>query len=124
MTSRRALDFVLYILLAVGLVALVLLVAAYTDWFDNDRLVRWGGLAAHTAIVFGYAIRSRKPLLTQPSFWAVLLVLLAAHLGLLIYVLANAKEWKAVWFAFLVPIESTAIGAVLILTGHRAARSG
>jgi hypothetical protein len=96
MTIRRALDFVVYIAVSVA-VLFSLAWCAEHDIGSEDGLVRWGGLAFSTVVLFWYSVETYKRLIRRWTFWAVLLGLLTDRLLAFIAILPRLSEWRIVW---------------------------
>ncbi len=117
-TARRLRDIAIYV--AIGLLV-VIAAFLYQDNFGRDTtpVAKWGGLFGMTAILFGYAAASHKPLFRSPRFWGVLAGLLVIHVSIFVVVLLRATEWKVLWFVILFPIENIIIDFALSVSMHR-----
>ena len=94
--GNRVRDFSVYI--AIGLlVAATAWIVASTN-LNLDVITRWGGLAANTALVYGYFIADSRSFFGQRAFWAVTSVALAVHLIIFAIVLTHVAQWKLLWF--------------------------
>lgn len=98
--KRRALDFVLYVVIALGLIAVGFTYVTYgpVGWMPA---LRWWGLAGETAVVFGYTAKSLRPYWRIWRYWAGFVGLLAAHLVVLAVVLLRVDHFGLLWFVFI-----------------------
>jgi hypothetical protein len=117
MTVRRALDFVIYIALSVAVLFSIAWCAEHNIGSEQG-LVRWGGLAGSTVVLFWYFVETYKRLLKRWTFWAVLLGLLTVRLLAFIAILSRASEWRVVWWGILLPLEIVVFVLILSVTGH------
>lgn len=110
--SSRVRDFAVYIAIGVVLVMGVL----WCSWHNiggGDAIVRWGGLCAHSAIVFGFTISWRQKSERGIGFWLSLGGLAVLHSVLFALALLRAPEWRASWFVLMLPLEILLIGLIL-----------
>ena len=114
---KRLLDFGLYIVIGLVLVAGVAISTVHfgTFWESSRELI---GLGVMTAILFGYAANDHKVQFRRVSFWAVMLTLLLIHVLAFVLVLQRVENWSAFWFIPLYPVEFFLIYAALRFTGH------
>jgi hypothetical protein len=121
--SERRRDLLLYLAIAISLVASVGIFALYQAKTGGspDLPLKWLGFAAMSAIVFGYAIRNNRSNWTKSKFWGLLVFFAVLHfvLGFVIllrtpvvpmvfYGIATGIEYfvLALYFAYLLPRES------------------
>ena len=67
-TAERALDFVLYVAIALALVASIIWAAATLGDAGVDRFWRWVVLSGSAALVFGYALPPFRTSMRRPPF--------------------------------------------------------
>jgi hypothetical protein len=89
-------DFAIYVVISAA-VASAALVVARSD-ISHDALIRWGGLAVNTCVLFGYFIADSKRLFGRVPFWILTACLLLAHLAIFGIVLHYASKWRLVCF--------------------------
>lgn len=70
-----------------------------------DLPLKWLGFAGMTAIVFGYAIRSCRPLWREQRFWTYLSIFFAVHAALGISVLSRVHHAPLGLYAVLTGLE-------------------
>jgi hypothetical protein len=56
------------------------------------------GLAANTALVYGYFIADSRSFFRHRTFWAATGAALTVHLIIFVVVLAHVAQWKLLWF--------------------------
>ena len=94
--GRRLRDFSAYI--AIGfLVAAIAWIVASTH-LSLEVITRWGGLAANTAVVYGYFLANSRSFFRQRAFWAITGTALAVHLVIFAIVLTHVAQWRLLWF--------------------------
>jgi cytochrome bd-type quinol oxidase subunit 2 len=119
-TARRALDFVLYVAIALALVASAIWAATTLGDVGLDRFVRWLVLSVSAALVFGYALPPFRTSMRRASFWAVALLLLGIHVGLFLAAYPSVQRRNVYWiFGLAAPFEVSGVGWVLIAAGFR-----
>ncbi len=123
--NRRIRDFVLYVAIAVAVVAFALLYAVRSAKSGSSgRLpLRWLGLGATTAVVFGYVLRPCKRYYHLVRFWVAFVGLFALHLGVYIVVLLHVEQWGLAWFAIITPVEIFVMGLILCTVGEGTIRA-
>jgi hypothetical protein len=92
----RLRDFAIYVAISAAVVSAAL-VTARSD-ISHEALIRWGGLAVNTCVLFGYFIADSKRLFGRLLFWILTVCLLLAHLAAFGVVLHYVSEWRLVWF--------------------------
>jgi len=117
-TTKRARDFALYIMIGIAFCVGVVWYSFASNGGGAELIGKWVGLAGTTLILFGYTIRSHRRFIRQLSFWLVMLALLVVHLSVFIIVLEKVEHWKVLWFVLAYPVENIAIDAVLSASGH------
>jgi hypothetical protein len=110
---RRALDFAIYILIALTLVGLVIWGADHYPSVDANRFGKWLALVGNTAVLFGYAIKSGREFWRRRAFWLVISVFLASHLLVFSLILSSVQRFPFYWFVVTYPIELSAIAIAL-----------
>ena len=88
--GNRLRDFSVYIAIALLVAATAWIVASTT--LNLDVITRWGGLAANTALVYGYFIADSRSFFGRRPFWAVTGVALAVHLIIFAVVLTHVAH--------------------------------
>lgn len=98
--KHRALDFVLYVVIALGLLAVGFAYVTYgpVSWMPS---LPWWGLAGETGVLFGYVAKALRPYWRIGRFWVGFLGLLAAHLVVLVVVLLRVEHFGLLWFVFI-----------------------
>ena len=90
---------------AVGL-AVVAGIVLYAEYFPNgDFPAKWLGLAASTAIIFGYSLYWTRSIPKSPRFWFYWSGFLLLHLIVLVPLLIAIGRWPLVWFVFTTMVE-------------------
>jgi hypothetical protein len=109
-----------YIVLGVIIVLLFAIVAAMVYWsafhVSDESLANWGkwaGLAAETALLFGYVIKQRRRLWRNNLFWRTLAGLLFVHTAGFSVILRNVEHWRMVWYLLIWPVEFALIATTL-----------
>ena len=92
----RLRDFAVYVAISAAVVSAALVVAR-SD-ISHVALIRWGGLAVNTCVLFGYFIADSKRSFGLLPFWILTICLLLAHLAIFGIVLHYVSEWRLVWF--------------------------
>jgi hypothetical protein len=108
----RVRDFLLYVVVGLGMVAAVVLLAVFTR-IVPDSLFKWLGFAAMTALVFGDTIRTSRRWWGQPRFWLLLGAFLGAQCGLGTLILWTVTKVPTILWAFLIPLDYVALNAYL-----------
>lgn len=111
-TLGRIRDFLLYVVVGVGTVAAVALLAVFTRTVP-DRLFKWLGFAAMTALVFGDTIRTTRRRWGSLRFWLLLGAFFAAQCGLGILLLWTVAKVPTMLWALLIPLNYIALSAYL-----------
>lgn len=94
--GKRLRDFSIYV--AIGfLVAAIAWIIASTH-LSLEVIPKWGGLAANTALVYGYFLADSRSFFRQRAFWAVTSVAFTVHLIIFGVVLTHVAQWKLLWF--------------------------
>jgi hypothetical protein len=106
--TRRALDFLAYVLIAVLIVVGLYFYGAKDG--DIEELGKWGGLAINTLLLFGFVIKQGKLFWGRWLFWVSVASLLLIHLAIFSVVLRSFKHWQMVWFLIMYPLEIPLIG--------------
>ena len=66
--------------------------------FGHDAYVKFGGLTATTAILFGYFLHCNRAFLRYVKFWKLAACLLSVHLCAWITLLLHVEKWGLLWF--------------------------
>ena len=103
--KQRALDFAIYIAIALAVSAGLIWYSAVSPPNGADLFGRWGGLAINTAILYGYMVQDSRALWHRPLFWTIIVSMLCVHLFVFIVVLLRAEEWRVLWFLAMYPTE-------------------
>jgi hypothetical protein len=105
-------DFVVYVLAGIGLVAAILLTARYAPnaWWDDSRM--WKA-AIGTVVPFGYSLYLLRGRWGGGWFWCMWTVLLAIHVCAYVFLSISIHDWPT-GNSFLVTIvEGTFVWGVL-----------
>ena len=110
-TTRRVLDFLLYLLIA-------FLVAAGAYWtvvlkVSDDFLVKWFGMSVFTAVLFGWVIKQSRRRWRKRVFWWTIAGLLFIHAAAYWIILRNVEQWRMAWFFVICTIEVVPITVIL-----------
>ncbi|SRR5258708_4185039 len=110
-TTRRLLDFVLYLLIA-------FLVAAGAYWtvvlkVSDDFFVKWFGMSVFTAALFGWVIKQSRRRWPKRVFWWTIAALLFIHAAVFWVILRNVEKWRMAWFFVICTIEVIPMTAIL-----------
>jgi peptidoglycan/LPS O-acetylase OafA/YrhL len=68
----------------------------------HEALIKWGGLVAYTAAIFGIFIKHSRRYLRRQRFWLLTILLLAAHLAAFAIILTHVETWRLTWFVVMV----------------------
>jgi len=108
---RRNWDLVIYIL--IGCVVAFGAYWAAVQNVSDEALVKWGGLALNTSVLFGYAIKQYWRFRRSTVFWAVMGSVLIIHTLIFYLLLRNVHQWRLAWFLIMYPIELPLITVIL-----------
>jgi hypothetical protein len=89
-------DLLIYILIGAAVAF-----GAYWAAVDNvsdQSLVKWGGLALNTSVLFGYAIKQYWRFRRSTVFWEFIGTLLIIHTLIFYLILRNVHQWRLAWF--------------------------
>jgi hypothetical protein len=87
------------LLIVVPLVIGVFVVGIYFELsVGRDAFIKWGGLVAYTAVLFGFFINYSRQFFRQWKFWGLAALLLAIHLTAFAIPLTHVEEWRLTWF--------------------------
>lgn len=110
--------------IAVGL-AIVASIFLYAEYFpEGDFPAKWLGLAASTAIIFGYSLYWTRSIPKSARFWFYWSGFLLLHLIVLVPLLVAIARWPLVWFVFTTMAEFLLIYPILTKTLTSLVRSG
>ena len=116
MTIKRALDFVLYICIALAFGFLCI-------WFAENHIdSKWLAVVLETCFVFGVAIVEQRESWKSPPFWIVLLIVFAVHSLVAIVVVRKMSELRGAWVSVAFVVETVAIVGLLESRVLRASR--
>jgi hypothetical protein len=82
----------------------------------------WIGLVGYTGLLFWVVISRSRELWNQPSFWLVMVGLLAIHLIAFAAVLRRYPAWPMIWFFPIVVVEAGAFSVILDMVLSRPKR--
>ena len=88
-------DFGAYLVIALALGFGALWLADHWHGMPNDFILKWGGLSANTAILYGYFIRWSKRYWHVLGFWLATVSVLIIHLLVFIVILQRVEHWGA-----------------------------
>jgi len=100
-TNKRYFDFILYILIGFGIVAVVGITATY----NNYRAFSWAVFGLVTLVLFGVLISGYSAYRKKPKLWAILAACLSVHLGLGILLITHIDRIQLVIFGVLYMLE-------------------
>jgi hypothetical protein len=101
---------------AIGLV-IVASIVLYAEYFPNkDFPAKWLGLAASTAVLFGYPLYWTRFIAKSSRFWSYWSGFLLLHLIVLVMLLNLIERWPLVWFVFTTIAEFWLIYPILTKT--------
>jgi hypothetical protein len=86
-----------------AVIVLMILAVALGFLFGAENMIRWGGLAVFTALLFGFFIHSSRPRFKDRRFWVLTSFLLIGHLVFFGFLFLRVSEWKLSWFAITIP---------------------
>jgi hypothetical protein len=112
---KRVRDYFIYIGIGIALVGFLIWSAGVDV---SESTIKWIGLAVETPILFGYAVADYRRSWKRPSFWLVIVGLLAVHLIGFAVVLAHVRSWGPLLFVACFPVENVGIDAALVASGH------
>lgn len=110
--TRRLLEIALEIALAIAFVGGFCVYVAYgprkssLDW-------KWITFAVNTVIVFGYALKARRPLWRKPKLWLVVAALLLVHVSVGWSVIRRVESVPLIWYVPIVMGELSAVFRVI-----------
>ena len=113
-TRKRIVEYVVAILIGVGVVGAVILYAEVGPFAWMPSL-RWWGLAANTALLVWVTLKSFRRYWHQRSFWLTMTAFICIHLLAWSAVLLSASEWGLLWFLPPLIIEA----GLLVLAMHK-----
>jgi len=117
-TGERIRDFVIYVLIGVGVVAFIMVLAFNRDFFHPEQIARWGGLVLYTPVIFGAVIQQHRQFWKQAAFWVTIAILLLLHIAAFSMLLQRVQEWRIVWYGLAGVFE----GPAMMFVCGRAAR--
>lgn len=112
-SKSRIIDLLLYACIGLGFAAGLLWLFSHGYRIDAPYFIKWGGLAAHTFLLFGFIIANHKREYRITAFWGILCVLGIAHLALFVIAFRRIEHWSLIWFCFAYPIEYVTIDWLL-----------
>lgn len=121
---RSVRELIRDLILEVGIAVLLVVVVLYSALHSPRhafaaRWIPWLGLAAMTAVIFGYALRDLRRYWRRHLFWEMWLLLLLVHLGGYAEVLLHTEHFGTLWFAIMAPFEIVVIYPLLELAGSQ-----
>jgi hypothetical protein len=113
--SGRMKDFILYLIIAISVVAVIGLYGFYQgkSGHTSGLPVKWLGFAIMTVFVFGNTIRYSGRLRSLRKFWVLLGIFSAVHLAFGFIILSRISKVGLIHFAALTPIEYFGLTAYL-----------
>jgi hypothetical protein len=115
---KRAYDFVLYLLTALGALFATLWYAVAGNG-DREFFGKWVRLGCMSLILFGYAVQRHRRMIRERWLWIVLLGAAAVHLSVFVLVLRSVSQWKVLWFVIPFPLENMAIDLAVSFVHQR-----
>jgi hypothetical protein len=112
LSSRIAVlrDWLAYISISIALVVAIVMFAAYGPK-KSPIDAKWVAFAVNTVFVFGYALKSVRPLWKKPKLWVLLSGLIVLHVIIGWRVISRVEQIPLIWY---VPVDMGEIWAVLI----------
>ena len=95
---RRPVEISLEIAVGLAIVAGIFIFAVYFP--GRDFPLKWLGLAAATALIFGYSLYWTRTIPKPARFWFYWTGFLVLHLALFVPLLLAVHRWPLVWFVF------------------------
>lgn len=80
---------------------------------NHRSYFRWIGLAASSAVTFGFPVKWYRRYGRKKLFWLALLTLLSAHLLIFTVVLLNVDHFGLLWYCIITPFEWALIMPIL-----------
>jgi hypothetical protein len=113
-TGKRALDFGLYILIALT-IGIVAVVYAFTSPSDENIAfaIKWVSLLTGTAIVFREYLRKALRRDATLWFWLLLLCLLVAHFVFFVAAIYHWPKLKLLWLFLFMWVESVILSRLI-----------
>ena len=74
---------------------------------------KWIAFALNTVIVFGYALKARRPLWRKPKLWLVITALLLVHVSVGWSVIRRLESVPLIWYVPIVMGELSAVFRVI-----------
>jgi hypothetical protein len=105
--SKRRHDLLLYIVVAISLVASIAIFALHQARTGGspDLPLKWLGFAAMSAIVFGYAIRNNRSNWTKSKFWGLLAFFAVLHSSFAFVILSQTPVVPMLFYGIATGIE-------------------
>jgi hypothetical protein len=103
-------DFVLYVTIAVGVVAAILILAVY----DPNITHAWFSFFFMTFILAAVLAKMYWPVRRSAKVWLFLLFFLAIHCGAYAVLLLHVDELPSFWYVLTMPVE-----VMLVLVGTK-----
>lgn len=116
-TRRRLIEFGLYLLIALAVLVLAAVLGfhAVRTGGTGELPLKWIGLAAETAVLFGYVVRAMRQYWRNRRFWAGFLGFLVAHSAAYVVVLLRVEQFPLLLFVFVGYAEWLALAYMLEL---------
>ena len=93
----RLRDYVLYVLIALAIVAVTGFLALSN--IDQKTFNLWTSVALFTAVLFGAFIAANRSLFRTRSFWLLTIGLLLLHLTIFSVLVIRVTQWRPIWSA-------------------------
>jgi hypothetical protein len=108
--------FLLYIAIALGVLAICALLVAIAIYTGHTRRlpVGWFGLVGFTPLIFWTVIKSLRRCWKRAGFWFAVAALLALHLLAFVATLLRYPQWPLLWF---VPVSMVEAGLFVMILG-------
>jgi hypothetical protein len=109
--------FLLYIAIALGVLAVCTLLVAIgiRTGHTRDVPVGWFGLAGFTPLVFWAVTKSLKRYWKRPAFWFAVAGLMMLHVLAAVAILLRYPQWPLLWF---IPVSLVGAGVFVTLLGR------
>jgi hypothetical protein len=100
---RRPVEIASEIAVGLAVVAGIFVLAIYFP--GRDFPLKWLGLAATTAIIFGYSLYWTRTIPRPAIFWFYWTGFMVLHLALFVPLLIAVHQWPLIWFVFSTLVE-------------------
>jgi len=116
MAARLGTRFLLYVAIALGVLALCAVLVAIAIYMGHSHgfPVGWYGLAGFTPLIFWTVVKSLRRCWRHAGFWFSVAALLILHLLAFAAALLRYPQWPLLWF---VPLSMVEAGLFVMILG-------